>query len=458
LDETPQAGSPPLVPVDQARRPDAMTVTSRPAVHDGALSWVRQQARETYVQLLFAQLCVAASAAAANVLMARALAPSDRGLIALMLQVTYLASQFVLLGSERSFIAGYSGISPALAVRAYTSLVIGPIAAGLAIVAMVAAVVPSGLRPARTVMALVAAFAVVCVLVTAVRAIAIATGRYSGLVCCTVLNQFVLLATLTALYLTGVTRPSMWFLAYVFAGGIPTAVCWVVWSRATAAGTTLVATSVDGEQRRAVRREGLALFPAAIANMGMLRVDRLVLPALASTAALGLYATVATMTELLAWPLQAYVDSRLGGWRAAHRRGSLRSSPIVVFAAVYALIVAPVLGAVIYLLIVPLFGEPYAAARVLVLPLISAAGLYAVSRVSLGMLIARGCNLRASAATVCGFAASLAAYVLLIPSHGASGAAYGSLIGYGVCLVFAEAAVRVGTARPAKGPAPATGR
>jgi len=181
-------------------------------------------------------------------------------------------------------------------------------------------------------------------------------------------------------------------------------------------------------------------------------VDRLALPALASTAALGLYASVATMTELLAWPLRAYADAKLGKWRAAHRDGGLRARPLVLAAAVYALVVTPVVAGAMYLLIVPVFGERYAPAKVLVLPLVVAAGLYAVSRISLGLLIAKGRGALVSAAELSGFAASFVGYVALIPPYGILGAAYGSLIGYGVCLIFAVVAGHIVGDRPV-GPA-----
>ncbi len=76
-------------------------------------------------------------------------------------------------------------------------------------------------------------------------------------------------------------------------------------------------------------------------------------------------------------------------------------------------------------------------------PLVAAAGLYAVSRISLGLLIAKGHSTLVSAAEIAGFVVSFAAYLLLIPSHGILGAAYGSLLGYGACLVFALIATRI---------------
>jgi O-antigen/teichoic acid export membrane protein len=78
-----------------------------------------------------------------------------------------------------------------------------------------------------------------------------------------------------------------------------------------------------------------------------------------------------------------------------------------------------------------------------VLPLVAAAGLYAISRVSLGLLIAKGHGGLVSVAEIAGFVVSFTAYVLLIPRHGILGAAWGSLLGYGTCLLFALVVIRV---------------
>jgi O-antigen/teichoic acid export membrane protein len=243
------------------------------------------------------------------------------------------------------------------------------------------------------------------------------------------------LAIMTLLYFGHVSRPGAWVLAYLLAGSLPTVVYVIFWLRLPAPATP----PAIGHLRH-VRREGLTLFPAAIANMAMLRVDRLALPALASTAALGLYTSVATMTELLAWPLRAFADSRLGKWRAAHRDGRLNARPLILIAALYAVVVGPILAAGMYWLIVPVFGERYAPAKAVVVPLVAAAGLYAVSRVSLGILVSKGHGALVSASEICGFAVSLAAYLVWIPEHGMLGAAWGSLVGYGACLIVATAA------------------
>ncbi|AEV86527.1 NAD(P)H-quinone oxidoreductase chain 4 [Actinoplanes sp. SE50] len=396
----------------------------------------RQKAivREPAVQLLASQVLTGAVALAANILMVRSMTPTHRGEVALMLQVVYLATQVVLLGTERSFVAGYHNVAPGPAVRAYAKLLLLPSAIGLAVAVLFTATAAHHRSPGPMIVTLLAVYTVVEASALASRSVAIAVGRVRDFMICRVLESVLLLAMLIGLYVHHTSHPEIWFLAYVFAGAAPTLAYLIIWLRLP---PDPDAAPARRDLNRQVRREGLALFPAAISNMAMLRVDRLVIPALASTAALGLYTSVATMTELLAWPIRAYADSRLGHWRAAHRDGSLRPRPIVLAVAVYSLVVVPFVAGALYLLIVPVFGHQYAAARDVVLPLVVAAGLYAVSRVSLGLLIAKGHSKLVSVAEIVGFVVSFAVYLLLIPRRGILGAAYGSLAGYGACLLFA---------------------
>ncbi len=101
------------------------------------------------------------------------------------------------------------------------------------------------------------------------------------------------------------------------------------------------------------------------------------------------------------------------------------------------MVAAPLVAGGLYLLVVPVFGQQYAPAKAVVLPLVAAAGMYALSRISLGLLVAKGHGALVSAAEIAGFVVSFAGYLLLIPAHGMLGAAYGSLLGYGACLIFA---------------------
>lgn len=422
-----------------------LRVESPTAAEDGPrrgdpVALIRKILREPSVQLLASQILTGGVAMAANILMVRSLTPSDRGEVALMLQVVYLATQLLLLGTERSFVASYHNVSPAPAVRAYARLLAVPTLVFLGGAAIWQLVAPARLTPGPLIVGMLAWFALIEATSLATRSIAIAVGRVRDFLAARVIEALLLLAMLVGLYVTEAHHPEMWFLGYLIAGATPTIIYLWIWLRLPAVDGA--APIVAGGNRR-VRKEGLSLFPAALSNMAMLRVDRLVIPALASTAALGHYTSVATMTELLAWPIRAYADSRLGTWRASHNDGGLRAGPIVVMAALYVLVVVPMVAGGLYLLIEPLFGHEYADAKVVVLPLVVAAGLYAVSRVSLGLLIAKGHGALVSAAEIAGFVVSFAAYLLLIPRHGILGAAWGSLAGYGACLVFAMAASRI---------------
>ncbi|HET6529606.1 MAG TPA: NAD(P)H-quinone oxidoreductase [Actinoplanes sp.] len=404
---------------------------------------LRRHLREPYLQLLAAQVLTGGVALAANLLMVRAMSPSGRGEVALMLQVVYLATQVLLLGTERSFVATYHDVPPATGVKAYARLLAVPAALCLTVAVAVPIVAPDRFHPGAAIVLLLACYAMVEATSLATRSIAVAAGRVHEFLIARIIESVLLLVLLVVLFAGAVADPAVWVLAYVFSGLVPTAAYVVRWLRLPAPGPGPDSPTLN----RHVRREGLTLFPAALSNMAMLRVDRLALPALASTSALGLYAAVATMTELLAWPLRAFADSRLGKWRAADRGGALNARPVILAAAAYALVVAPVAAGALYLLIVPVFGADYAPAKAVVVPLVAAAGLYAVSRISLGLLIAQGHGALVSTAEIAGFAVSFVAYLVLIPRYGILGAAYGSLLGYGACLLFAIVAGRFAASR-----------
>jgi len=418
----------------------------------GRVAWALHHMRDSYVQIFAGQLLSGVVALGANVMMARALSPTGRGEVALMLQIVYLSTQVLLLGTERSFVAGFHGAAPAAAVRAYARLLVVPCTLGLFAVTTFVLLAPERYDPGPTLVALVASYAVVDAIILASRAVSLVIGRVHDFLRCRLIESVAVVAIMLALFFGHVTSPGVWVFAYLIAGAVPTGIYIAFWLRLP---TTAAARPVTVAQRRLARREGLTLFPAAISNMAMLRVDRLALPILASTAGLGLYTSVATMTELLAWPLRAFADSRLGKWRAAHHDGGLRVRPLVIAAVVYTVVVAPILAAGIYVLIVPVFGARYAPAKEVVLPLVAAAGLYAISRVSLGVLVAKGHSGYVSAAEICGFAVSFVGYVLLIPHYGILGAAYGSLVGYGACLVFAIVVSRFAERGAAATPVPA---
>ncbi len=408
-------------------------------------------------QLLLAQLAAAGTAFVVNVLAARALDPSGRGELALALQVAYLTTLLLLLGTDRSLVTTYAGASARAGLAGAWSLLRVPAAVALVLVAA-GALAP--LPPLwRTGMLVVAAFAVANAGLRALRSIAIASGRQHGFLVTTLVSQGALLVVAAGLFVGGVDEVVVWVAGYVLVTAVPVAFCWRRWARAPRRGGRGPDDGADGGAdddaddgaddwasvaRTAARREGLVLLPSSLALAGTLRLDRLLLVGLASPAALGVYASVATMTELVAWPVQAWADSRLGRWRLAHQRGELLLLRPLVVTAGFLAVAGVAVAVAVHVVLVPLLGAAYASAGELVAPLVVAAAVFGLSQLAITGLIAQGRAGVASGVEVAGFVVSVAAYVMLIPALGGLGAAYGSLAGYGASLLGALVALAAG--------------
>lgn len=414
-----------------------MTAGTTPGVRGAAAAarlGVQRIRHDPSTVLLLCPVVTAGGAFIANILAARALEPSGRGELALLLQIGYLSSLGLLLGCDRSVVAVYSGHPVRTVARSFVRLLVAPSALFLTL-ATAAVAVPLPFFPSWRVGLVVALlFAVVNAFVRAVRSVAIAAGRHRQFLVYTLVSQALMLLALVALAVTGVDDSVTWMLAYLLIGMLTTSVLLARWVRVPIGTGDLIGS---GDEFRAARREGLLLFPSALAHSGILRLDRLLLAGLASTAALGIYATVATMTELIAWPLLAYVDSRLGRWRAAHDAGTLYLGSLLLVVGVYCVLATVVMSVALRLLLVPMLGPAYEPALALVVPLAAAAAVFGISQVLVSLLIAVRRASLASAVEVVGFAVCVVAYVLLIARFGALGAAYGSLLGYFVCFAGA---------------------
>lgn len=403
----------------------------------------RRLVRDPASVLLAAQLVVAAVAFVVNILAARTLEPAGRGELALLLQIAYLGSLGLLLGTNRSVITVYAGAPVRTVTRSFLRLLRAPSSVGLAVVVAVLATPVPGIGSWRGAVALALLFAVVNAFVRAVRAVAIAAGRQLDYLRYQLLSNGLLLSAIVLLFLLGSRDSAQWVLGYLIVGATSTAVMFVRWAR----DGTLVAADgvapVDGLGE--ARREGLKLLPFALARSGVLRLDRFLLAGLASTAALGIYASVATLTELVAWPLVAFADSRLGGWRKQHDKGLLRIRPMVVLAAAYCAVAAAVTAVLTQLLLLPLLGPAYRSAGELVVPLCIAAGIFGMTHLVVSLLIAVRRSVVASVAETVGFGVSVVGYVVLIHRYDALGAAYGSVLGYLTCLAVAGVFLMAGT-------------
>lgn len=429
-----------------------MTATQSPPPRAGiaTMARARRLTGDPASVLLTCQLIVAAVAFVINILAARTLEPAGRGELALLLQIAYMSSLGLLLGTDRSVVVVYAGTPVRIVTRSFLRLLVTPSAICLVVVVAVAAVPVPGIGSWRSGLALALLFAVTNAFVRAVRAIAIAAGRQQDFLRYTLLSNALLVLAIVALFLLDAGNSAFWVLAYLGAGTVSTAACLARWAWSARLGSHLGAVPAGG--RRAARREGLQLLPSALAHSGALRLDRLLLAGLASTAALGIYASVATMTELIAWPLLAFVSSRLGVWRKAHDSGALPLRTLFVLAAAYCGIAAVVMAVALHFLLLPLLGPAYRSAGELVLPLVAAAGVFGMANLVVSVLIAIRRNALASVAEVIGFGVSLVSYVVLIGHYGALGAAYGSLVGYVTSLAVAGGILLVCARRPRRPP------
>jgi O-antigen/teichoic acid export membrane protein len=398
-------------------------------------------------QLFGSQLAVAGFSLAVNILSARTMGPAGRGAVALGLQLAYVCTALAMAGVDRMYPASVpEGLTFPDAVRDLRRLVIpGSVA------------VAGGFLAAGALWHQFGAFAAVAGAVTVgntasvtmrTAAAAAVTGRFY--LRASLSTQILLVAGAVGLSAAGVRSPVGWLALYAITLAGPSIVV-----GAAAVRRAPEAYCGDRALLRRVRLAGFTVVPATLSNVVMLRSDRLLLPVLASYGQLGVYVIVATLTELVAWPVQSYVDAHLSGWHAAHLSGYLRRARILLAGTGYAMLVCASLAVVVRPLIVPVFGAQYRAAVPLVWPLALGAGLYAVSRLGVGLALAAHRSRAVLAIDVSAMAVAVACYLLLIPRLGALGAALGSLCGYAAAAVAALLlAVRVAAPAPATGTRP----
>lgn len=387
-------------------------------------AWIVARLRGLPALLLATQVVTASSSLIVNVIAARAMGPDGRGALALYLQLSYVASAVLLLGIDRSFPAKSGPI--ARWRQAYRQLV-SLTAPGVALVAgviLLATVFGSVTNLAGWPGLALFALTVGNSGLVGMRSSAMTTGRGLSLLIATSVVQAALIGSSVLLAGAGQAEPIWWLWAYAAATIVPCALVW-------AGGQRKSAESLSRQDRHVLRRYGLRLLPAVLANIVMLRSDRLLLPALSGAEQLGLYIVVAAIAELIAWPVQSWVDANLRKWSDWSAAGVLRPEKLLVVTFAYALLAVACVGTSANLLLLPLFGAEYRDSLELVWPLAAASGLYAVSRCGLGLAVASGSARNAALADVGGMLFAAALYVAFIPSHGALGAAWGSLVGYG---------------------------
>jgi O-antigen/teichoic acid export membrane protein len=265
--------------------------------------------------------------------------------------------------------------------------------------------------------------------VQAIRAAFIASGAVKYFIISALVSQAGLFVLGAIFLVTDVGDPNMWFLAYAVTSFIAVVIAWLNRDR------TVAGPVRNDPTLQVIRSQGLKLLPASLGNTAMLRSDRLLLPLLASTSELGVYVVVSTIMEIATWPVQQWVDASLRKWNLAISRTPRQGFILMAKAGAFVAALSLAFGVLAHETVIRLLPVAYHQSVVLIVPLGIASVLYAMTRVQQGMLVAQGHAGRVSAVELTGMIASVALYVVLIPGHGAMGAALGSLIGYFTCLV-----------------------
>lgn len=345
-----------------------------------------------------------------NILMARQLGPESRGHVAWVLQFAYVTAPIVALGVDREALRGGRGKPNQSHVWVTCGL------------ACMAAALAGSLS-----VAVCAAAAAVGASVAIQRAVGMAAGSLKQFFTIQLLIQsWTLLATL-GLYVFSQDDNRLWLLVY--AAPAPALMLYSL-----RPGITKFNLGVR-LRRSSVSRTS---FQYMLGGMGSLlagRVERLLLPAVASAGQLGLYVSVATASELITWGARGLGESRVVGLRHAETSRAEVTTLAIRNAFIFALLAIPLFFAIRFALI-PLLGPAFSQASILVAPLCVSSVLWATYLQISSAWLACG-TARQSITLDLAAAVMTALFVLLLaPHHGALGAAYACLLSY-ACMILA---------------------
>lgn len=375
-----------------------MTADTRPVTG-------RRSTRGALSSLAGTSLIAAAVAFASNILAARALGPELRGNIAFVLQASYFVAPLLVLGSDRALLRADRIANDGFRVAGRTTIAV----LGLASLLILSVTF-------RDWHALIAPCAVVTAWFLIRRADVVAFGTYGRYVRIFILYQVGILLSHSGLLILGVSAWPWWLAAYAL----------------PAVPLLLLPPSRAGHQRGQYRANTPFLI-SSLTKLWSLRGERLILPLLAGPNALGLYVVVATATEPLYWIAQSLADHRVGNRPPRSTGARLRALGAL---GVIFLAAASCLGALLWVLLIPVFGPEFAEARSLILPLALAAVALAAYRQVAGWILASERPQRVGRLESATAVTALVAYPIGILWSGADGAAWATLCVYSLAVLF----------------------
>lgn len=382
--------------------------------------------------LMFSQVLAAGVSFIVNIVAAYGLSPEQRGLLAFYLQIGYLLTTFLMLGTEKPFIARFRGtFSHAVA---HLLRIVRPSYFMLAAAVIAIAVLYFfGFEALAVPFALVLLFIICNQHLRILQAAYIASGSLKPFLAVVLVTNG--LTLIFALLLAALQYDNflLWLLAYVLANTIATFfVARAVVNARRNAATSNVSVSET-------RRQGVKLLPASLGNITKFRPDRLLLPILASPADLGLYIVVSGALEIAVWPVQQWSDAKMREWYETKSLANIRGRiAILAKAALGVLLISIVFAVLLVFVVLWILPESYNSSLHLLLPIAIGNIIYGTTRAQQGMAIAGGRPGLVSTAEIAGLLVALGAYFFLIPLLGALGAALGSIIGNTVAFAVTE--------------------
>jgi O-antigen/teichoic acid export membrane protein len=362
-------------------------------------------------------------------IIARALGPTGRGIIAFITVTGLLlgrASGFGVTDATVVFAARFPHLRPALLINLFLSMLAGTLLLG-GLFALFLAGAP-GLRPAgigATELALILGAVVVAGLVGAGYSLLLGVGRLQARAVLTATGPWVYVLFLIGVALTSGLSVTAVAAAWVAAHGI-----WVVLLFAEAARGIGLGRPSFSLLRRSVRF-GIRAWLGSFATRLNARADQVLMGFISTEAALGIYAVAVNGAEILLYiptaaatallPLAALHDSQRGAAL------TMRAFRRVFFVTGVTVLAAAVVGPPLYPV---LFGSAFEPSVIPFLILLPGAIGYAASIVFSNGLIGMSSPGRSSLGPVVSVVTGLALALLLIPRMGATGAALAATIAF----------------------------
>ena len=373
-------------------------------------------------RMLGAQIAGNAGYFVSVLLLARGLVPAERGAIAFVTVSALVISSLAGFGAAEAtkvFVARRPEAGPSLLANVLLASALGALAGGG--LACGALLVFSGARPAHVesgeLVAIVAG-AVVGAAGLAAAAYLQGSSRFHGYARVLGLGPWVYAALLAAIWIAGGLTVGRAAAAWVVAQGVSALALCIAAARGHGIGRP------DWPLMRETFHFGVRAWLGGLAHLLNARVDQILLGLLASQAALGTYAVAVNGSEILFYLPSAVATALLPAVARSDAAAGVERTLRVFRAVMIVTTVAVAVAAAAGPLLLPLvFGSAYSGSVEPFLWLLPSAFGFASSAVFSNALLASGAPALSSLGPVTSLVVGVTLDLVLIPSHGATGAA-----------------------------------